>query len=388
MRSELATIEGTLPDPYADIKGCPFFGRCLECEGLTVCRDDPYALTKVGKRILWLARGFACATEYDTESSGAIVPESEVLLELTDLKKHFPIRKGVFKKVVAHVKAVDGVNFSIHPGETVGLVGESGCGKEYGGPHDNGSVQTDCRSHLVQTADGRERVDIAAAEHSRCDRCGPSFKWFPRSFRFPQSPNDGQRNSRGTARSQQGCKGPRTGGSRQRVGRAGGAEGSAFEPVPPCFFRRAASAHKHRRALALSPRLLVADEPTSALDVSVQAQIVNLALEIQDQLGLSYLFISHDLGLIRHFSRRIVLMYVGRVVEYAPAEPLFARPRHPYTEALMSNVPTTRPELVGRKIILKGEPADPINPPRDARFIRGARTRRKSALAWYRRSGR
>jgi peptide/nickel transport system ATP-binding protein len=117
------------------------------------------------------------------------------------------------------------------------------------------------------------------------------------------------------------------------------------------------------RAMALYPRLLVADEPTSALDVSVQAQIVNLALDIQEKLGLAYLFISHDLGLIRHFSKKIVLMYVGRVVEYGPSEPLFSRPRHPYTEALLSNVPTTRPELTGRKIILKGEPADPINPP-------------------------
>jgi oligopeptide/dipeptide ABC transporter ATP-binding protein len=107
----------------------------------------------------------------------------------------------------------------------------------------------------------------------------------------------------------------------------------------------------------------IADEPTSALDVSVQAQIVNLALEIQDKLGLAYLFISHDLGLVRHFSKKIVLMYVGRVVEYAPAEPLFARPRHPYTEALMSNVPSTRPEMAGYRIILQGDPADPINPP-------------------------
>ena len=132
------------------------------------------------------------------------------------------------------------------------------------------------------------------------------------------------------------------------------------------------------RALALYPRLVVADEPTSALDVSVQAQIVNLCLEIQDQLGLAYLFISHDLGLIRHFSKRIVIMYVGRVVEYAPAEPLFARPSHPYTEALMSNVPSTRPEMVGRKIILRGEPADPINPPPDVRSIRGVFTRKRS----------
>jgi peptide/nickel transport system ATP-binding protein len=122
------------------------------------------------------------------------------------------------------------------------------------------------------------------------------------------------------------------------------------------------------RALALYPSLIIADEPTSALDVSVQAQIVNLILDVQDRLGLAYLFISHDLGLIRHFSKKIVIMYVGRVVELAPAEPLFARPRHPYTEALMSNVPTTRPELVGRRLILKGEPADPINPPAGCPF--------------------
>jgi peptide/nickel transport system ATP-binding protein len=115
--------------------------------------------------------------------------------------------------------------------------------------------------------------------------------------------------------------------------------------------------------MGLYPRLLVADEPTSALDVSVQAQIVNLALDIQDQFGLAYLFISHDLGLIRHFSKSIVVMYVGRVMEYGPADPLFSRPLHPYTEALMSNVPSTRSEVVARKIILKGEPADPIHPP-------------------------
>ncbi|MGB9618648.1 MAG: oligopeptide/dipeptide ABC transporter ATP-binding protein, partial [Desulfomonilaceae bacterium] len=122
------------------------------------------------------------------------------------------------------------------------------------------------------------------------------------------------------------------------------------------------------RALALYPKLLVADEPTSALDVSVQAQIINLAMEIQDRLGLAYVFISHDLGLVRHFSQRIVLMYVGKVVEYAPTGPLFDRPRHPYTEALMSNVPTTRRDVRVKKIILKGEPADPVNPPRGCAF--------------------
>jgi peptide/nickel transport system ATP-binding protein len=122
------------------------------------------------------------------------------------------------------------------------------------------------------------------------------------------------------------------------------------------------------RALALYPKLLVADEPTSALDVSVQAQIVNLALDIQDRFNLAYLFISHDLGLVRHFSKKIIVMYVGRVMEYGPAEQLFARPRHPYTEALLSNVPSTKRGQVGRKIILRGEPADPINPPAGCPF--------------------
>jgi peptide/nickel transport system ATP-binding protein len=117
------------------------------------------------------------------------------------------------------------------------------------------------------------------------------------------------------------------------------------------------------RAMALYPALVVADEPTSALDVSVQAQIVNLSLDIQDQLGLAYLFISHDLGLVRHFSRKIVVMYVGRVMEHGPAEPLFNRPRHPYTEALLSNVPSTSSGTAVHKIVLKGEPADPMDPP-------------------------
>lgn len=297
------------------------------------------------------------------------MPESEVLLELTDLKKHFPIRKGVFKKVVAHVKAVDGVNFSIHPGETVGLVGESGCGKSTVGRMIMGAYRPTAGHIWFKPPNGGERVDIAAADHSEMRSLRPHIQMV---FQDPFA----SLNPRMTVREilaeplvvNKVAKGRALEGRVRELVELVGLKVQHLNRYPHAFSGGQRQRISIARALALSPRLLVADEPTSALDVSVQAQIVNLALEIQDQLGLSYLFISHDLGLIRHFSRRIVLMYVGKVVEYAPAEPLFARPRHPYTEALMSNVPTTRPELVGRKIILKGEPADPINPPSGCPF--------------------
>ena len=289
--------------------------------------------------------------------------DSEVLLELNDVKKHFPIYKGVFKKVAAHVKAVDGVNFTINARETVGLVGESGCGKSTVGRMIMGAYRPTA-GHIWFRPDGGERTDIASADASEMRALRPYIQMV---FQDPFA----SLNPRMTIREI--LAEPLV---VNKVVRGAALEERIRELVELVDLQvRHLSRYPHAfsggqrqrisiaRALALNPRLLVADEPTSALDVSVQAQIVNLALDIQDRLGLAFLFISHDLGLVRHFSKRIVLMYVGRIVEYAPSEPLFDRPRHPYTEALMSNVPTTRPELVGRRIILRGEPADPINPP-------------------------
>jgi peptide/nickel transport system ATP-binding protein len=297
------------------------------------------------------------------------VSEPQVFLEVQDLKKHFPIHKGIFKKVVGHVKAVDGVTFSMNSGETLGLVGESGCGKTTVGRMIMGAYRPTSGHIWFQPPNGQPRVDLANIEPSHMRSLRPYIQMV---FQDPFA----SLNPRMTIREilaeplvvNKIARGRELEGRVRELVELVGLKVQHLNRYPHAFSGGQRQRISIARALALYPRLLVADEPTSALDVSVQAQIVNLALEIQDQLGLAYLFISHDLGLVRHFSKRIVIMYVGRVVEYAPAEPLFARPRHPYTEALMSNVPTTRPELVGRKIILRGEPADPINPPAGCPF--------------------
>lgn len=290
--------------------------------------------------------------------------ESDILLEVHDLKKHFPVRRGILKKVVSHVKAVDGVSFTIHSGETLGLVGESGCGKTTVGRMIMGAYRPTAGNIWFQPPDGEPRVDLAGISPHEMR---PLRRHIQMVFQDPFA----SLNPRMTIREilaeplvvNKIARGRELEEKIRGLVEMVGLQVQHLNRYPHAFSGGQRQRISIARAMALYPLLVVADEPTSALDVSVQAQVVNLALEIQQQLGLAYLFISHDLGLIRHFSQRVVLMYVGRVVEYGPAEAVFARPRHPYTEALMSNVPTTRPELVGRKIILKGDPADPINPP-------------------------
>ena len=290
--------------------------------------------------------------------------ESRTLLEVNDLKKHFPIHKGVFKKVVGSVKAVDGVSFTVKEGETVGLVGESGCGKTTVGRMIMGAYRPTSGHIWFQPPDGEPRVDLAAIGP---DRMKPLRRHIQMVFQDPFA----SLNPRMTIRQilaeplvvNKVARGRELEDRVRELVELVGLKLQHLNRYPHAFSGGQRQRISIARAMALYPRLIVADEPTSALDVSIQAQIVNLALEIQDKLGLAYLFISHDLGLVRHFSKQIILMYVGRVVEYGLAEPLFARPRHPYTEALLSNVPSTRPELLAKKIILKGDPADPISPP-------------------------
>ncbi len=295
--------------------------------------------------------------------------QTDVLLEVRNLKKHFPIHKGVFKKVVGHVKAVDGVSFSIKPGETLGLVGESGCGKSTVGKMIMGAFRPTSGEILFHPPDGSPTVDLATMTAAEMRPLRPYIQMI---FQDPFA----SLNPRMTVREilaeplivNKVAKGAALEGRVRELIELVGLKVQYLTRYPHAFSGGQRQRICVARAMGLYPRLLVADEPTSALDVSVQAQIVNLALEIQTQMGLAFLFISHDLGLIRHLSKRIVLMYVGKVVEYAPAENLFAKPRHPYTEALMSNVPSVRSETVGKKIILKGETADPINPPPGCSF--------------------
>ncbi len=256
--------------------------------------------------------------------------DPDVLLEVVDLKKHFPIRKGVFKKVVDHVKAVDGVSFTVKKGETVGLVGESGCGKTTVGRMIMGAYRPTGGNIWFQPPDGSARVDIGQIESSKMRPLRPHIQMV---FQDPFA----SLNPRMTIREilaeplivNKVVAGPELEMRIRELITVVGLGIHHLNRYPHAFSGGQRQRISIARALALNPSLIVADEPTSALDVSVQAQIVNLALEIQDRIGLAYLFISHDLGLVRHFSSRLVLMYVGKVVEYGPAQPLFPRPRSP-----------------------------------------------------------
>jgi oligopeptide/dipeptide ABC transporter ATP-binding protein len=289
------------------------------------------------------------------------MPEN-ILLEVSELKKYFPIVSGFFNKVVGQVRAVDGVSFSLFEGECLGLVGESGSGKTTVG-------RTLLRAYKPTDGEIRfhhdgEEVDIARASedqlktlrrHMQMIFQDPYASLNPRMtvFDIIGEPlmihgvkNRTERETRVRELMQQVGLNPQhllryphafSGGQRQRIGVA--------------------------RALSLNPRLIVADEPVSALDVSVQAQILNLLQKLRRDLGLTYLFIAHDLSVVRHIADRVAVMYVGKIVEMAPVDRLYAQPAHPYTEALLAAAPPPDPARREAPLLLPGEVADPSAPP-------------------------
>ena len=300
-------------------------------------------------------------------TNGNADPGKSTLLDVRGLKKYFPIRRGLLQKTIGHVKAVDDVTFFLNRGETLSLVGESGCGKTTTSRCILRAITPTAGQVLLQ--DGAEVVDVASVPGSRLPTLRRQMQMI---FQDPFS----SLNPRMTLLDIVGepllVHG--VGNAQERTDRV--VELLSLVGLRPEYMRRYPHAfsggQRQRigiaRALALNPRLVVADEPVSALDVSVQAQILNLLLELQEKLGLTYLFVAHDLSVVKHISERVAVMYVGRIVETAPTEELFASPKHPYTEALLSAVPKPDPRLRSERIVLQGEVADPANTPSGCHF--------------------
>ncbi|MFC7673738.1 ABC transporter ATP-binding protein [Mycolicibacterium sp. GCM10028919] len=291
---------------------------------------------------------------------------SEPLLEVTDLVKHFPIRSGiVVEREVAKVRAVDGVSLSLRKGETLGLVGESGCGKS-----------TLCRTilQLVDPTSGSVRFEGEELVGLNRRQMRPFRRRMQMIFQDPYaSLNPRKRVGQiiGDPMEMHGLASGRDVEARVRdlLDRVGLRPEHA-ERFPHEFSGGQRQRIGIARALALEPSLIIADEPVSALDVSVQAQIVNLLKDLQDELGLAYLFVAHDLGVVRHVSHHVAVMYLGRIVESATAAGLYEHPLHPYSHALLSAVPVPDPRAnaVRERLVLEGDPPSPIDPPPGCRF--------------------
>ncbi|HXJ59145.1 MAG TPA: dipeptide ABC transporter ATP-binding protein [Verrucomicrobiae bacterium] len=286
------------------------------------------------------------------------------LLEIQNLKVHFPVPRGLFGRAREFVRAVDGVSLTIAPGETVGLVGESGCGKTTLGR---------AVIKLIEPTAGRiifEGEDIARLK-------GAELRARRRRFQMIFQDPYGSLDPRLTVGDIIGEAldihrlTPQPGARRQRIEallKDVGLDWSQAERYPHEFSGGQRQRIGIARALAVEPRLIVCDEPVSALDVSVQAQIINLLQDLQHEHGIAYLFVAHDLAVVEHISRRILVMYLGRIVEAGPAKTVCRSPQHPYTQALLSAVPVVDPDSKRKRILLKGDVPSPIHPPAGCPF--------------------
>ena len=287
------------------------------------------------------------------------------LLEVRHVKKYFPIRKGLLQREVAHVHAVDDVTFEVRAGETLGLVGESGCGKSTLGRTLIRLLEPTAGEVLFQGTHieklGRRRLRPLRSEMQMVFQ-DPYASLNPRK-RVGTIVSDPMRIHDLGNRTEQ----------KRRVGEileTVGLSPEHYNRFPHEFSGGQRQRIGIARALALRPKLIIADEPVSALDVSIQSQMLNLLDDLQNELQLTYIFIAHDLGVVRHVSDRIAVMYLGKIVELSPAEELYTRPIMPYTEALLSAVPIPDPDLAEQRerIVLEGDVPSPINPPSGCRF--------------------
>jgi peptide/nickel transport system ATP-binding protein len=293
--------------------------------------------------------------------------QSNILLEVKNLKKYFPIVRGFLKRTKGHVRAVDEISFSINKGETLGLVGESGCGKTTTGR---------CILRVIEPTGGEilyheenQTININSLTHQ-----GLVHAWLNMQmiFQDPYSSLNPRKNLKEIIgeplKARKICSGrvleDRVADLLIKVG----LRAEFMNRYPHAFSGGQRQRMGIARALALNPKFIVCDEPLSALDVSVQAQILNLLQDLQNEFDLTYLFISHNLGVVQHISNRVAVMYVGKIVEMAQTDELYMAPLHPYMEVLLSAMPKTNPRMRSERIILQGEIADPSNPPSGCYF--------------------
>jgi oligopeptide/dipeptide ABC transporter ATP-binding protein len=291
------------------------------------------------------------------------MPEQIAVLEVRDLKKHFTIRRGLLQRAGGTVFAVDGVSFTIGRGETLGLVGESGCGKSTVG-------RTVLR--LIEPTAGSIRIAGSDITSLRKSEMRPYRRQMQIIFQDPFSSLDPRMSAGDIVAEPLRVHGVASGSQvRDRVAalfERVGLRRAQMDNYPHQFSGGQRQRIGIARALALQPKLIVGDEPVSALDVSIQAQVLNLMMDLQKELGLAYLFISHNLAVVEHISHRIAVMYLGRIVEYTDKRTLFTRPLHPYTEQLLLAVPVPDPRAKRPKRVLRGDVPSPINPPSGCHF--------------------
>lgn len=296
-------------------------------------------------------------------TGAAEADKGRILLDVRNLVKYFPVRGGIFRRVVAWVKAVDDVSFTIREGETLGLVGESGCGKTTVGQAILRLVEP-TRGQVI--FDGQDLLALKGEALKQARRNLQIVFQDPYSSLDPRLPI-GESIAEGLHIHRIGTPEERFHTVLEMLRKVGMEDYHAMR-YPHEFSGGQRQRIGIARALVLRPKFLVLDEPVSALDVSIQAQVLNLLRDLQREFNLTYLFIAHNLGVVEHISDRVAVMYLGKVVEIAPRDALFSTPMHPYTQALMSAIPIPDPTLKRQRIILKGDVPSPLNPPAGCRF--------------------